>query len=315
MSWKDDAINLYYMGYNHIQICDKLCFDIGAPNRDAALHRIKRLLANEGLKQESSSLNVVSENFIPVESKEKWSGTKKIKFALMGDTQINSKYTQLTYLHDFYDRCKLNGVHTVYHTGDIDEGEQMRIGHQYECYTQGADEHVNEIIRVYPKIEGITTKFITGNHDASMYKRCGLDIGRAISDKRSDMIYLGRDCAIINLTPNCTLELRHPWDGTTYALSYKTQKIIDSMPDNSKPDILAIGHYHKMEQLFYSGVHAFQTATFQAQTPFMRGKGISCSIGGWICEVEVNESGCIIDITTKFIPYSIPIENDYKNFR
>ena len=38
------------------------------------------------------------------------------------------------------------------------------------------------------------------------------------------MIYLGQSDAVISLTPNCTLELRHPLDGTAYALSYKLQK-------------------------------------------------------------------------------------------
>ena len=38
--------------------------------------------------------------------------------------------------------------------------------------------------------------------------------GQAIANLRPDMKYLGRDCAVVNLTPKCTLELRHPWDGT-----------------------------------------------------------------------------------------------------
>ena len=64
------------------------------------------------------------------------------------------------------------------------------------------------------------------------------------------MNYLGRDCAIIMLTPNCSLELRHPWDGTAYALSYKIQKMVESMGGGEKPNILAVGHYHKSEYFF-----------------------------------------------------------------
>ena len=121
----------------------------------------------------------------------------------------------------------------------------MRPGHQYECYEQGADDHVREIIKVYPKREGIKTYFITGNHDASIIKRCGYDIGYPIANQRDDMIYLGQSDAVVNLTPNCTLELRHPIDGTAYALSYKLQKMIESMSGGEKPNILAVGHYHK----------------------------------------------------------------------
>lgn len=245
----------------------------------------------------------------------KWNGDKIIRFGLMGDTQINSKYTQLTHLHKFYDICKSEGIENVYHTGDIDEGEQMRQGHQYECYTQGADDHVKEIVRVYPKREGMTTHFITGNHDASIIKRCGYDIGHPIANQREDMKYLGQSSAVINLTPNCTLELRHPIDGTTYALSYKIQKMIESMSGGEKPNIVAVGHYHKSEYFFYRNVHAFQTSSFQAQTPWMKGKGIAAAIGGWIVEIHVDDEGTITRIKQEYIPFYKAIHEDYKNWQ
>lgn len=257
----------------------------------------------------------VIQNLIPETIVRNWDGTRTIRFALMGDTQINSKYTQLTLLHDFYDLCEHEGIKDVYHLGDIDEGEKMRPGHQYECYTQGADDHVDEIVRVYPKREGITTHFITGNHDASIIKHCGYDIGRSISERRPDMEYLGRDCAVIQLTPNCSLELRHPWDGTAYALSYKTQKMIEAMSGGEKPNILAIGHYHKIEYLPYRNIHAFQTGCFQAQTPFMRGKSIAAMLGGWILEIDVEDDGSIKRHKQWLIPYYKAIREDYKNWR
>lgn len=257
----------------------------------------------------------VVQNFEPFVKSVNWHGNQTIRFALMGDTQINSKYTQLTYLHDFYDVCYQRGIHDVYHTGDMDEGDQMRMGHQYECYTQGADDHVKEIVKNYPKRDGITTHFITGNHDASIIKRSGHNIGTAIAEKRSDMEYLGQDCAVINLTPKCTLELRHPWDGTAYAISYKIQKMIEAMGGGEKPSILAVGHYHKQENLFYRNVHAFQTGCFQAQTPFMRGKGIAAIMGGWIIEITVNADGAITSIKPEWVPYYTAIKDDYTNWR
>lgn len=244
-----------------------------------------------------------------------WSNCELIRFALISDTHINSKYTQLTYLHEFYDLCKRKGISTVYHCGDIDEGEQMRVGHQYECYNQGADDHVAEIVRVYPQRDGIKTYFITGNHDASIIKRCGYDIGYAIAAKRKDMIYLGSNEALIRLTPNCTLELRHPWDGTAYSISYKVQKMIDAMNGGTKPNILAIGHYHKAEYLFYRNVHAFQTGCFQSDTPFTRGKGISVHTGGWIINVTVEKNtGYIRSVNPTFIPFYCGKKEDYKTW-
>lgn len=277
----------------------------------------------EDIKKQGYNVQTIDDNIkienlvIPSDNHydSEWNGEKVIRFALMGDTQINSKYTQLTHLHKFYEICKEECITTVYHTGDIDEGEQMRIGHCYECYNQGADDHVKEIVRVYPKIDGIKTYFITGNHDASIIKRCGYDIGYPIANQREDMIYLGQSSAVINLTPNCTLELRHPIDGTAYALSYKLQKMVEAMSGGEKPNILAVGHYHKSEYMMYRNVHCFQTGSFQAQTPFMKGKGISAFVGGWIVEAHVDKSGTITRLKQEYIPFYNSIKDDYENWR
>ena len=258
---------------------------------------------------------VALQNLIPVEYTREWKGNPIITFGLIGDTHINSKYTQLTYLHRFYDICAERGIKDVYHTGDVDDGERMRPGHQYECYTQGAGDHIREILRVYPKREGMTTHFITGNHDASIYKHVGLDIGESIALNRDDLHYLGRDAAKIEVAPNCVLELRHPWDGTAYATSYKPQKLIEGMESDSKPNILAIGHYHKCEYLFHRNVHCFQTLCFQSQTPFTRGKGIYVSMGGWIVTIEVDDKGYVQRIIPELIAFYKMIENDYLNWR
>ena len=321
--WQEKALALYADGNSKAAIARQLQEEMGAPTAEHARDRVRRFLKKaQNLSTLAEPAPVTKpqkhetfENLTPSHHILEWDEDRVIRFGLIGDTQINSKYTQLTHLHRFYDVCAKMGIDTVFHTGDIDEGEQMRPGHQYECYEQGADDHVAEIVRVYPRREGIKTYFITGNHDASLYKRAGMDLGRAIADKREDMIYLGRDCAVVKLTGKCTLELRHPWDGTAYALSYKPQKIVEAMEADSKPNILAIGHYHKIEYLFYRNVHCFQSGCFQSQTPFTRGKGISVHMGGWIVEITVSEDGSIKGITPTMIPFYSAIENDWKNWR
>lgn len=255
------------------------------------------------------------QNFEPKAFNSKWDGTRVLKFAIMGDTQLGSKYAQITYLHQFYDLCKQEGITDVYHTGDITDGIKMRPGHEYELYTSSADGMLEDVVNNYPRREGITTHFITGNHDASLYKHVGYDIGKAIDMARDDMHYLGRDWAKVYLTPNCVLELRHPWDGSAYSLSYKPQKMIEAMESDSKPNILAIGHYHKAEYLFYRNVHALQTGCFQGQTPFTRGKGISVHLGGWIVTIRVDENGYIQGFAPEYVPYYYSIPEDYKNFK
>lgn len=257
-----------------------------------------------------SKLVVPDQNILRVN----WNGDKIIRFGLLGDTHINSKYAQLTYLHTVYDMYEREGIKTVYHTGDIDSGEKMREGQQYENYSQGADDHVAEIVRVYPSRPGIETCFITGNHDASFIKHVGLDIGVLIADKRRDMKYLGQQSAVVYLTDNCTLELRHPIDGTAYAISYKMQKMIEALSGGEKPNLLASGHYHKMEFIFYRNIHTFQTGCMEAQTPWMRGKQISAHVGAWIIEVHVSDDGSITRVKPEWIPFYKMIKEDWKNW-
>jgi predicted phosphodiesterase len=275
--------------------------------------KVRRYLRDTDRYKEKSDAYL--EPVEPQVIRNKWTGDKIIRFGLMGDTQINSKYTQLTHLHKFYDICQQEGIDTVYHTGDIDEGEDMRQGHKYECYNQGADDHTEEIIRVYPQRKGITTHFVTGNHDHSIFKKVGHDIGPDIEKSRTDMKYLGRDQAFIMLTPNCSLELRHPGDGTAYAISYKIQKMVEAMSGGEKPNILAVGHYHKQDDMIYRNVWTVQTGCFQAQTPWMRSKSIAAVVGGYIIEVHVDEEGTITRFRPEFIPYLKSIKEDYKNWR
>lgn len=267
--------------------------------------------------RETGGVWKIENDIIPSENhyRQEWNGDRIIRFGLMGDTQINSKYTQLTHLHRLYDLYEQEGIEVVYHTGDIDEGEQMRKGHQYECYSQGVDDHKAEIVKVYPKRKGIRTAFITGNHDASMIRLAGVDIGRMIAAEREDMEYLGQDSAVISLTDNCTLELRHPGDGTAYAQSYKIQKMIEAMSGGEKPNLIAIGHYHKQEYMFYRNVHAIQTGCLQAQTPWMRGKGISAALGGWVVELRLNVDGGIERLQSEFFPFYTAIKDDWKSWR
>ena len=254
------------------------------------------------------------QNQEPTVHNPKWNGTTILKFAIIGDTQLGSKYAQISHLKNFYELCASEGIKDVYHTGDVTDGLKMRSGHEYELYKTSADDMVQDVIENYPRIEGITTHFITGNHDASIYKQVGYDIGNTITEKRPDMKYLGRDCALIFLTPNCKLELRHPWDGTAYALSYKPQKMIEAMESDSKPNILAIGHYHKAEYMFYRNVHCLQTGCFQGQTPYTRGKGISVHMGGWIVTIHVDKNGTVTRFGSEFIPYYSSIKDDYKQY-
>lgn len=321
--WKEYlAIEKDLNSFNHIEFLNKYEHIIPGSNRDAKRKKIKYYLENPNPKQRTTKEKKQKE-FIQETSVFDASNydlniepNKKIRFGLIGDTHFGSKYSQLTHLHYYYDICAKKGITDIYHCGDITDGENMRPGHAYENYIHGADEHIKELVNNYPYREGIVTHFITGNHDASFIKSCGLDIGNHIANKRSDLQYLGKDVVNINITDNITMQLRHPWSSSAYALSYRPQKIVESMEAAclDKPDILCIGHFHKMEYLFYHNIHVFQTGCFQSATPFTTGKGISVAMGGWIIEIETNSEGKIKTIIPQAIPFNKAILKDYENY-
>ena len=235
-----------------------------------------------------------------------------ITFGVVGDTHLGNKCQQLTFLKHLYNIFNQRGITDVYHTGDITDGYYKNRGeHVYEIFAIGADEQVDYTVNNYPMHIGMKTNFIIGNHDATHLKNGGVDIGKMISKERSDMIYLGAGNARINLTPKCKLELFHPLDGTSYALSYNPQKYADSLSGGEKPNILLIGHYHKSLYFFYRNIHILLTATTCSQTPWMRGKKIAAAVGGWIITAKVSDDGTVTNLISEYIPQYIKKENDY----
>lgn len=330
--WQEIALNLHNGGMSHKQVWLEVNKQLGLDfsfekvrhwlwMREKQAKKLGVEITPEVYKNTASrtpktapTKNVVVENLTPEITKDPWDGCETIIFGVVSDNHASSTCTQWSLLHDFYDICASRGVNTVYHAGDITDGIKMRPGHEYELYHSASDDQIQDVIDNYPCVEGITTKFITGNHDVSLFKLCGSRVGPRIAAKRPDMIYLGADDAIVELTPNCKLELRHPWDGTAYALSYKPQKMIEAMEGGTKPNILIIGNYHKAEYLFYRNIHCLQAGCFQAQTNFMRGKGISAHVGGWIVTVTVDKDGTIRRFAPEFIPFYKTDTNDYKKW-
>jgi hypothetical protein len=126
---------------------------------------------------------------------------------------------------------------------------------------------------------------------------------------RDDLHYLGymeHDVWIANpesaFTPT-RVRIQHPGGGTAYALSWQPQKIVESLSGGDKPQILLIGHYHKMGYNFIRNVHCVQPGATQAQTPFMRKKHIASHLGGCIIEFVQAEDGSVLEFTPRFLPF------------
>jgi hypothetical protein len=67
------------------------------------------------------------------------------KFGLVSDTHFGSLYTNRSLLHLAYKTFKKEGIDTVYHCGDICDGEKMYRGQEYELHAHGADAQIKEV--------------------------------------------------------------------------------------------------------------------------------------------------------------------------
>jgi hypothetical protein len=216
----------------------------------------------------------------------------KIRFALTGDRHTGSLYQHTDALHAFYDYALHEGVDMVYDAGDILAGHKVYKGQEFELRDVGFEAQLARLQKDAPR--SILTKFITGNHDASFKNAAGLPVGKMIAATVPEYVFIGEEQGRVEWqTPNgaFVLGLIHPGGGSAYALSYKPQKIIESLEGGTKPNMLAIGHFHKSEMIpSYRNVCSVQVGTFEKQTPFMARGGLAAHVGGWIIDVTVGKT-------------------------
>lgn len=228
---------------------------------------------------------------------------KILKFGIVSDTHLCSKKEKINQLFTFYSICKKMGIEIVLHAGDMLSGWGVYKGQQNEVHTFGAVGQVDYAVANYPRIKGVTTYFIDGNHDESWHKIAGIQTGELIGQKREDMVYLGQYSADVILS-GTRIRLHHGDGGGAYALSYKGQKLAESIPSGQKPRVFILGHYHTAHYFWYRNMHIINAGCFEDQTLFLLRKGLNPAIGGWLVELRLGEKpNDILACQTSWIPF------------
>jgi len=225
-------------------------------------------------------------------------------FGVVSCSHIGSLYSNLSGLHAFYKEAKRQGASMVLHCGDVCDGTKMHKGQEYEQQDIGWEAQAKRFADDAPG--DLPTHFITGNHDESLKKLAGVNPGADMARRRPDWHLLGSCTGRILLDAGgqrkCIVDLAHPSGGSSYALSYKSQKLVEAIEGGTKPDMLLIGHFHKAEWLpTYRNVCVVQAGCFQWQTPFMRDLGLAAHVGGWIFRVKMGAG--VNSFTGNFIAF------------
>ena len=212
------------------------------------------------------------------------------KFGAVSDTHFGSKKARPDALNAFYDIAQQEGVHDVFHSGDVTDGVNVYKGQAVEQDFFSQDDQIDMVEREYPKRKGIVTRFITGNHDVREYEHGGADVGKQIGDRRPDMQNMGQINRVVKISEGgVTAELIHPGGGQAYAMSYKSQKDLQSREE--LPDIYMAGHFHQAWYGHYKGVEVLNVPSFKDDGLWERRLGLTGTVGGWIVEGTLDESG------------------------
>ncbi|MBR6949997.1 MAG: hypothetical protein IKH54_07430 [Bacilli bacterium] len=247
----------------------------------------------------------------------------QVKVMLISDTRFGSVYEQITHLNNLFLKAKKMGCKYVFLTGDVVEGIYTGAKSIYNStlHKNGAVDQAEYVAQMFPRVEGIKTLFITGEHDLSFLKtKEKIDIGTLIASKREDMIYLGPKRRKITFrkddarSAEVSVYLQHSQGTVPYTVSYKPQQKIASLRNEEKTEILVTSHYAACDSFERRGVRSFQVPTMVATTDEMKDARtpVYNTVGGWIVTLNRDEKGKLLNTSQMWIPYYDTIEDDYR---
>lgn len=215
---------------------------------------------------------------------------KHFRIGGFGDTHIGSKYFSDQRIYQAFEQFEKEKCDFVTHTGDVSEGMSNRPGQIYELDQLGYHSQREKCVEVLGQWNG-KMYLISGNHDRWFLKSNGANIVLDVAKMLPDAEFLGHDEGDISLNGKATLKLWHGEDGSSYAVSYRIQKVIESLSGGEKPSVMFFGHTHKSTYLFERNVHCYSMGCIESQSAWMRGKRLSAHTGFWIIDLWVNEQG------------------------
>lgn len=234
------------------------------------------------------------------------------KFIAFGDSHIGHKQYDGRIMSTIAKVAKDENVDGILCTGDIADGwYQNRPASIFEQDAIGFDNQLEKSVKEFQKLDiGKPIYFITGNHEYNTFVRgAGVEFGEILG-LRLDRVgienyYLGNSEGNLKLETGAKIKMLHPDGGTAYAISYRPQKIIESLQesDGKLPNVALIGHFHKSEYIHYHGVDTFQTGTLCGQSSYMRNKGLQAHKGFWLIDLYSKKNGRTDKIIPQWFPF------------
>lgn len=227
---------------------------------------------------------------------------QRIRVGAMTDTHIGSNKMPPDRIYQAFEEFRKEKVDFITHSGDVTEGMSNRPGHVYELSAIGYANQKTAAVEIFSQWRDTDIYAIDGNHDRWFIKSNGAKIVEDIGKEVPNFHFIGHDEGDISLKGKATLKLWHGEDGNSYALSYRLQKILESLTGGEKPNAMLCGHTHKYVNIFERHVFTTSIGSMQSQTPWMRGKRIAAHTGFAIIDYWVNDKG-ICKTTQTWYPF------------
>ncbi len=216
---------------------------------------------------------------------------ERIRVGAMTDTHLGHVKMPPERIYQAFDEFKKAKIDFMTHCGDVTEGMSNRPGQVYELSHIGYSLQKNLAVEVFGQWTDTDIYSIDGNHDRWFLKSNGAKIVEDIDAVLPNFHFIGHDEGDISLKGKATLKLWHGEDGNSYALSYRLQKILESLTGGEKPNAMLCGHTHKFVDIFERHVLCTSVGCMQSQTAWMRSKRIAAHPGFAIIDYWVNDKG------------------------
>ena len=228
----------------------------------------------------------------------------------VSDTHFGHHSELLEILHGAYDVFAKRGIKRVNHGGDITNGPPKHAEHlNGEVREFRATALTNDVIALYPAVEGITTDAIAGDHDRWFQDMTGYDLLDQVAKVRKDIVYRGVQQGEKQQDRFITLLRHYNW-GTGYARSYKPQQVIEdgilkemdkeAALYRGKVVIVLSGGGHVFCAMLYKGIIFILLPCLQGKTGFITGLGKLSDVGFIIYSITHNKSGILTRFSIEF---------------
>lgn len=268
------------------------------PKQDTILQKLKAKFTDEQLESLLKANNTTSPRIVPEISFE----GDEVSILLVSDTHVGSVFFDESRLMAAFEEGKKQGCQLMMHTGDVCEGMSGRPGQVYELTEIGHTAQVNKAAELFNRWDK-PMFFCTGNHDFHVNSKAGvgIDVGKELESKIANSHNVGHNEGIV-VVNGAKFMLYHGEDGSSYAHSYRAQKIIEAFTGGEKPQVLLLGHVHKMIYMMDRNVHAVSAGCIERQSSFMRYKRLAAHCGFWILKCKIKD-GEVKQFTPTWYPF------------